>query len=104
MVHSRDLEGLSELLAGAPLGEYLLEQTADQRILWRITAGAEPDGALEPAPAWWMNHEPPEAQPPAQASPEPKPPTLWRWCRRRWLGPSRGAMASARTLKERQAA
>jgi hypothetical protein len=49
------------LLADAPLGDYLLEQRDHIRLLWRLTEGEPPDGALEPAEAWAL---PPAARQP----------------------------------------
>jgi hypothetical protein len=43
---------LLELLEDAPLGHYLVERRGPRRILWRLTEGEPPDGALEPADDW----------------------------------------------------
>jgi len=46
---------LLDLLAtdAVPLGEYLFELRDDgARLLWRISEGAPPDGALDPADEW----------------------------------------------------
>jgi hypothetical protein len=45
-------EDTAALLADVSLGEYLLEQRGRWRILWRLTAGAPLDEALEPALDW----------------------------------------------------
>jgi hypothetical protein len=37
-----------------PLGEYLLTQEPGQQLLWRISEGEPPDGALEPAEGWTL--------------------------------------------------
>jgi hypothetical protein len=42
----------TELLEDVPLGEYFLEQRGRWQILWRLTDGEPPDGALEPATDW----------------------------------------------------
>jgi hypothetical protein len=43
------------LLEGVPCGDYLLECRDGWRILWRLTDGEPPDGALEPAEAWALS-------------------------------------------------
>jgi len=46
---------LLDLLTGdaLPPGAYLVEQRDDgERVLWRLSDGAPPDGALDPAPGW----------------------------------------------------
>jgi hypothetical protein len=58
-------EDLEPLLADAPSGDYLLEQRGCVRLLWRITEGEPPDGALEPAPCWSLA---PPARQPAEAA------------------------------------
>jgi hypothetical protein len=46
------------LLAGAPLGQYLLEFIDGWLVLWRISEGAPDDEALEPAAHWpWLAAE-----------------------------------------------
>ena len=45
-------EDTAVLLADMSPGEYLLEQRGRWRILWRLTEGEPPDGALEPAADW----------------------------------------------------
>ena len=47
-------DDLVELLEGVPIGEYLVQQDDTRRILWRLTDGEPPDGALEPAEDWAM--------------------------------------------------
>jgi hypothetical protein len=44
------------LLATAPLGEYLLTRKSGQQLLWRISEGEPPDGALEPAESWTLTY------------------------------------------------
>jgi hypothetical protein len=46
--------GLEALPEDAPLGTYLLELRGRWRILWRVSDGAPPDGAEEPAEAWTL--------------------------------------------------
>jgi hypothetical protein len=49
-----EIGDLDDLLADAPLGDYLFEHRGRVRFLWRITDGEPPDGALEPVEAWAM--------------------------------------------------
>jgi hypothetical protein len=37
---------------GAPLGQYLVERRGVWLLLWRLSDGEPPDGALEPAANW----------------------------------------------------
>ena len=41
-----------ELLEDAPLGQYLVERRGVWLLLWRLSEGEPPDGALEPATDW----------------------------------------------------
>ena len=41
-----------ELLEDAPLGQYLVERRGVWLLLWRLSEGEPPDGALEPAADW----------------------------------------------------
>jgi hypothetical protein len=41
-----------ELLEDVPIGQYLVERCGIQFVLWRLTDGEPPDGALEPADDW----------------------------------------------------
>jgi hypothetical protein len=41
-----------ELLEDAPLGQYLAERRGIWLILWRLSEGEPPDGAIEPADDW----------------------------------------------------
>ena len=40
------------LLWGAPEANNLLEQVGGWCVLWRVSEGEPPDGAIEPAKAW----------------------------------------------------
>jgi hypothetical protein len=51
------LDDLVELLEGVPIGEYLVQQDDTRRILWRLTDGEPPDGALEPAEDWAIRYD-----------------------------------------------
>ena len=42
----------AELLEDAPLGQYLVERRGIWLLLWRLSDGEPPDGALEPAADW----------------------------------------------------
>jgi hypothetical protein len=44
----------TELLENEPMGQYLLEQTGFRRVLWQLSEGEPPDGALEPAEHWTL--------------------------------------------------
>jgi hypothetical protein len=44
----------TELLDGVPLGQYLTERIGARLLLWRLTEGEPPDGALEPAVGWTL--------------------------------------------------
>jgi hypothetical protein len=48
-------DDLLELLEDAPLGQYLLERIGLRFILWRLSDGEPPDGALEPAEDWVLS-------------------------------------------------
>jgi hypothetical protein len=50
-------DDLLVLLCNVPLGEYLVEQDDSRRmrVLWRLSPGEPPDGALDPAPAWALS-------------------------------------------------
>ena len=41
-----------DLLENAPLGQYLVERRSIWLLLWRLSEGEPPDGALEPAADW----------------------------------------------------
>jgi hypothetical protein len=45
-------EDTAALLADVSPGEYLLEHRGRWLLLWRLTEGEPPDGALEPALDW----------------------------------------------------
>jgi hypothetical protein len=45
----------AELLDDVPIGQYLVEHRGLWRILWRISEGEPPDGALEPADDWALS-------------------------------------------------
>jgi hypothetical protein len=45
----------AELLDGAPLGQYLFERRGRWILVWRISEGEPPDGALEHAEDWKLN-------------------------------------------------
>jgi hypothetical protein len=84
-----DLGLASALLADAPLGDYLIEYRGQLRIVWRISEGEPPDGALEPADAWRLDRAAVVTSPTPPAPLEPQPRTVWRWCRwprRRYAG------------------
>jgi hypothetical protein len=51
MLESR-LESRVKLLEGVPIGQYLVELSGNWLVLWRLTDGEPPDGALEPAEDW----------------------------------------------------
>jgi hypothetical protein len=85
-------DDLLALLENVPLGQYLVERRDQQLLLWRLSDGEPPDGALEPADAWRMDCAAAKARSPPPAPLEAKPRDgVWRWCRRRWLGGHRGA-------------
>jgi hypothetical protein len=42
----------AELLKDVLLGQYLVERRGCWLLLWRLTDGETPDGALEPAEDW----------------------------------------------------
>ena len=46
-----------ELPEDAPTGEYVIERRGIWRILWRLSEGEPPDGALEPATGWTLADE-----------------------------------------------
>jgi hypothetical protein len=71
------------LLLGEPMGEYLLELRPGWRIVWRISEGEPPDGALEPAETWRLDRAAVETspKPPAPLEPKPRDGGVWRWCR-----------------------
>ena len=41
-----------DLLEDAPTGQYLVERRGIWLLLWRLSEGEPPDGALEPAADW----------------------------------------------------
>jgi hypothetical protein len=45
-------DDLLELLEDVPLGYYLVERNGLRLVLWRLSEGEPPDGALEPAEDW----------------------------------------------------
>jgi hypothetical protein len=47
-------DDLLELLAAAPIGQYLVELSGHWQVLWRLTDGEPPDGAFEPAENWTL--------------------------------------------------
>jgi hypothetical protein len=44
-----------ELLGVAPIGTYLLELRGHTLIVWRLSEGEPPDGALESAVGWALD-------------------------------------------------
>jgi hypothetical protein len=48
------LDNAAVLLVELPLGEYLLTRDSGRQLLWRISEGEPPDGALEPAESWTL--------------------------------------------------
>jgi hypothetical protein len=45
-------DDVSELLDDAPLGQHLVERRGIWLLLWRLSDGEPPDGALEPTTDW----------------------------------------------------
>jgi hypothetical protein len=48
-------DDLVERLEGVPMGQYLIEQRGLWFVLWRLSEGEPPDGALEPATDWALS-------------------------------------------------
>jgi hypothetical protein len=42
------------LLPSDPSGDYLISEADDIRLLLRISEGEPEDGAMDPAPFWWL--------------------------------------------------